>query len=136
MPGNNLQLFSAVPHNGAVAPGTAANTAYDGTGTSALLFTAGSNGSRVERIQAIHLGSNAVGLLRLFWNNGGAVGTAANNSLIEELAMPLYTYASGVGPPGIFIRVPIGLPPNHKLYVTNVIALASGYQVTAFGGDY
>ncbi len=137
MAANISQIFSVVGNIGGVASGLGANTAMDGTGTTALVFTAGSNGSRIERVQAIHLGTNVAGLLRFFWNNGSTPATATNNSLIEELAMAANTLVqNAISVPGILLRVPIVLAPNQRLYAAVAVSVASGYQITAFGGSY
>ena len=58
---------------------TTANTAKDGTGTTQLIFTAGADGGRVERIRVRALGTNVATVLRIFINNGSAPTVAANN---------------------------------------------------------
>ena len=47
-------VFPQAPNSGGLVV-AAANTALDGTGTTVLLFTAGANGARVERVSLIHL---------------------------------------------------------------------------------
>ena len=61
-----------------------ANTAMDGTGTVVTIFTAGSDGGRVERIRTKAAGTNVATVLRVFINNGGDNATPANNVLIAE----------------------------------------------------
>lgn len=138
MAGNTSQLFSRVADIQWIASGLGANTATDGTGTTALVFTAdATNGGRIERVTAIHLGTNVAGLLRFFVNNGATAGTAANNTLIEELAMPANTVSqSAISTPQVLLRVPIILPPGYTLRVAVATAVAAGYQVTAYGGKY
>lgn len=138
MAGNTSQLFSRVADIQFVASGLGANTATDGTGTTALVFTAdATNGGRIERVTAIHLGTNVAGLLRFFVNNGATAATATNNTLIEELAMPANTVSqSAISTPQVLVRVPIILPPGYTLRVAVATAVASGYQVTAYGGKY
>ena len=139
MPGNSLQRFSDIPHIGAAFSGLGPNTAMDGTGTVVLVFTAGANGSRIERGQALHMGVNNAGMLRFFWNNGtGLPSVAANNSLIEELPMaanPTLSQAAA-SVPGILQRVPIILGPSERIYAAVTVTLAAGYQITLFGGNY
>ena len=138
MAGNTSQLFSRVADVQWIASGLGANTATDGTGTTVLIFTAdATNGGRIERVSAIHLGTNIAGLLRFYVNNGSSAATAANNSLIEELAMPANTVAqNAISVPQVMIRVPIILPPGYTLRASVATAVASGYQITAFGGKY
>lgn len=138
MAANTSQIFSKVADVQWIASGLGANTAMDGTGTTALVFTAdATNGGRIERVSAIHLGTNVAGLLRFFVNNGATAATAANNTLIEELAMPANTVSqSAISTPQVMVRVPIILPPGYTLRVAVATAVASGYQVTAYGGKY
>ncbi len=140
MAANTSQIFSKVADVQWVAlPASTANTTMDGTGgTLYLVFTAdATNGGRIERVNAMHLGTNVAGMIRFWVNNGSTVGTATNNTLIEELAMPANTVSqTAIAAPQVLIRVPIILPPGYKLYATPSTSVASGYQVTAFGGKY
>lgn len=138
MAANTSQIFSRVGDIQWIASGLGANTATDGTGTTALVFTAdATNGGRIERVTAIHLGTNIAGLLRFFVNNGSTAATAANNSLVEELAMPANTLVqNAISTPQVLVRVPIILPPGYTLRVAVATAVAAGYQITAYGGKY
>jgi hypothetical protein len=140
MAANTSQIFSRVADVQWVAlPASTANTTMDGTGgTLYAVFTAdATNGGRIERVNVMHLGTNVAGMVRFWVNNGSTVGTAANNTLIEELAMPANTVSqTAIAVPQVLIRVPIILPPGYKLYATPSTSVASGYQVTAFGGKY
>jgi len=138
MAANTSQIFSKVSDVQWVASGLGANTATDGTGTTVLIFTAdATNGGRIERVQAMHLGTNVAGMLRFFVNNGATAATAGNNTLIEELAMPANTVSqSAIATPQVLLRVPIILPPGYTLRAAVTTAVAAGYQITAFGGKY
>jgi len=131
MSGNTAQLFSRVGDIQWVASGLGPNIAMDGSGT-ALVFTADSaNGGRIERVSIIHLGSNAASLLRFFIGNGSTF------SLIEEVVMPTNTLSQGaISTPQFLLRVPIILAPSYTLKVAVAAVVASGYQITAFGGKY
>lgn len=135
---NTSQIFSRVADIQWVASGLGANTAMDGTGTVATVFTAdATNGGRVERVNIIHLGTNIASLLRFFVNNGSTTATAANNSLIEEMAMAANTVSqTAISVPAALLRVPIVLPPGYRLTVAVATAVAAGYQIAAFGGKY
>lgn len=138
MAANTSQIFSRVADIQWGSTNVAANTAMDGTGTVVTIFTAdATNGGRIERVSIEHLGTNVASLLRFFVNNGSTTATAANNSLIEEVAMAANTVSqTAISTPGYMVRVPIVLPPGYKLTVANAVLVASGYQVTAFGGKY
>lgn len=126
---------------------TTANTAKDGTGTVALIFTAdASNGGRVERIRAVPLGTNVASVLRIFINNGSDPTTAANNTLYAQVSLAATTNtevaalapvelpnALGV-PDGT--AFPIVLPPGYRLYATLGTSVSAGYAVSAHGGSY
>ena len=59
MPANTVPIFVRIPDIQWVAPAVAANTAKDGTGTTALMFTAdATNGSFVHKVRVRHLGTN------------------------------------------------------------------------------
>lgn len=144
MPANTIPIYPITPK---VSWGTvtAANTAKDGTGTVATAFTAGANGSRIDKIRIRALGTNVATVLRLFINNGSANTTAANNSLVFEKTIAATTLsevaeladydlmdASGS------VKVPPipFLPAGYKINVAIGTAVAAGLQVTVFGGDY
>jgi len=124
---------------------TTANTAHDGTGTVSTVFTAGTNGSVVDKIAVTSLGTNVATVLRFFINNGSDNTVAANNSLVFEKTIDattlsevaeLTTYdlltdkGSNQFPPIPF------LPAGYKINCTIGTTVAEGIQVTAFGGDY
>lgn len=54
----------------AVAQISTANTNRNGTGTIATVFTAGSNGSRIDDISIDATGTTTAGVVRLFINDG------------------------------------------------------------------
>lgn len=61
--------YASTPKNG-VAQLSAANTAIDGTGTIATVYTAGTSGSRIDDITITATGTVTAGMVRLFLNNG------------------------------------------------------------------
>lgn len=125
---------------------TTSNTAKDGTGTVATVFTAGSNGSRIDQIKVRALGTNVATVLRFFVNNGSANTTAANNSLVHEVTLPATTLSEVASLADIDVTiaknttetaVPIPyLPAGYKLNVTIGTTVAAGVQVTVHGADY
>lgn len=143
MPANTSQIFSKV---GSIAWGSlsAANTALDGTGTVVTLFTAdATNGSRVERLRFQALGTNVATVARIFINNGSTPTTAANNTLIAEVALPATTASNAalIGAVNLpndveLLALPVVLPPGYKILAVLGTAVAAGWRVTAFGGNY
>ena len=61
-----------------------ANIAKDGTGVTSLIFTAGADGARVERVRIKPVGTNVATVVRIFINNGSDPTVAANNVLYAE----------------------------------------------------
>lgn len=139
----------------------AANTATDGTGTLdaagtattttghlGTLFAAdATNGGRVERLRFMSEGTNVGTIARIFINNNSSNGTATNNTLIAEVVLPATTASNSAEinplvpidlpmPTGDNCAFPCVLPPNYKLMVCLGTAVASFWDVTAFGGAY
>jgi len=124
-------------NSGATAgPLLSANTAMDGTGFVTPVFTAGTNGSYLQRLVARPVGTNIASVLRVFLNNGSANSTQANNVLITEATLPAST-ANAAG-----ALVPVELPLNFAIpagYVINCTlgtAVAAGYFLTVLAGNY
>lgn len=74
----------------AVAQVSTANTNRDGTGTIATVFTAGSNGSRVDDIIIIATGTTTAGMVRLFLHDG------TNARLWQEVGITAITPSATV----------------------------------------
>jgi len=105
MAGNTQPIFSRVA-KAVWATLTAANTAKDGTGTVATVFTAdATNGSRVEKIVAKALGTNVASVLRVFLNNGLTNATPANNTMLADVSLPATTLSevAGIAPVEILL---------------------------------
>ncbi len=136
MPQNTAPIFPLTPR---VTWGTvsSANTATDGTGTVTTVFTAQVSGSRVDYLNCSATGSTVASVLRVFINNGGANSTAANNALFTEQPLPVTTAnnAAQIGPQ-ITIPINLSLPSGSRVNVALGTAVASGWHVTAVGGDY
>lgn len=117
---------------------TTANTAKDGTGTVVTIFTAGSNGSRVDKIQGMALGTNVATVLRLFINNGSDPTTATNNVLFREYTCAATTLSEVAALVQAFSEVftNLVLPAGYKINATIGTTIAAGIICSAFGGDY
>lgn len=142
----------------------AANTAMDGTGTldaagtattttshlGTLFVADATNGGRVERIRFMAEGTCVATVARIFVNNGSANTTAMNNMLVAEVTLPATTASNSAlvnasvielpTPPQItaldLTAFPIVLPPGYKLMACLGTAVASYWDVVAFGGAY
>lgn len=119
-----------------------ANTAKDGTGTVATVFTAGTNGARVDSIKVRALGTNVATVVRIFINNGGANSTPSNNILFHEVTAPVTTLSEVAAQTDIFLNFngtglpQLVLPSGYKLNVTIGTTVAAGLAITAIGGNY
>jgi hypothetical protein len=141
MPANTAPIFSAkgaIQWNPTIL--NTANTAKDGTGTVATVFTgnaAGNNaGNFVQKLVARPLGTNVATVLRLFINNGGVNTTAANNSLIAELTLPATTLSEIAAQPDFVLPLNFAVPAGYKLNATIGTTVAAGFSVTIIGGEY
>lgn len=120
-----------------------ANTAMDGTGTVATLFTAGADGARVDRIRAKAAGTNVATVLRIFINNGGATSTPANNILYAEKTIAATTAAAAAAlltnelpDTTDTTAFPIVLPAGYKITATIGTTVAAGLYLSAVGSSY
>jgi hypothetical protein len=124
-------IYPKKPNVG-VAVISAANTNRVVTGITGLtlLFTAGSDGSRLDSITAIATGATTQGALR-FWYY---IGTG-NAVMWEEDLVTAITPGAGVAP---FLKelLPVnwGIPAGSFIYVSTNNAEA--FSVIARGGDY
>lgn len=125
-------------------PLTTANTATDGSGALTLIFTAGVNGSIVDRIRVRALGANVATVLRLFIGNGGDTSVGANTTLYAEMTVALTTLSQVAAllttnefPNTLDTTAfPIVLPAGYILYCTIGTSVAAGLQITAVGSDF
>ena len=120
----------------------AANTGNVTGTTSYLVFTAGTNGSFVQKIRFRHVppsGNTAATVARVWINNGGEVTVASNSTLFDEITIASNTTFSQVASTP-FYEIPLNfaLPPNYRIYVTLGTSPTTGanIQATVIGGDY
>lgn len=136
MAANDKPIFPLVPRVSWAAI-TAANTATDGTGTVATVFTAGAEGARVDAIVCKSLGTNVATVLRLFLNNGSTNATPANNTLIAEVPLPATNGSNAnVISAELAVQINRSIDAGFRVYAVLGTAVAAGWQLTAFGGDY
>lgn len=135
MPANTSPIFPLTP-NLAWSKLTTANTAKDGTGAVATVFTAGANGARVDYLKARALGTNVATVLRVFVNNGSTNATDTNNALILEQTIAATTLSETAQLADNQVQLDLSLPAGYKINVTIGTAVAAGLQVTGVGGDY
>ena len=138
MPANTSPIFTGTPDvQWATAALTAANTAKDGTGTVATVFTAdAANGGYVHKLVARATGTNVATALRVFINNGAANTTASNNVLFTELTLAATTLSEVAGQPPYEVPLNLALPAGYKINCTIGTAVAAGYMLSVVGGKY
>lgn len=120
-----------------------ANTATNGTGTVATLFTAGADGARVDRIRSKAAGTNVATVLRIFINNGGDNATAGNNILYAEKTIAATTASAAAAlltnelpDTTDTTAFPIVLPAGYKILATIGTTVAAGLYLSAVGSSY
>lgn len=132
MPANTSPIFLLTPHIGAVSVSTA-NTARDGTGTIATVFTATANGSRINEIVIKATDNPADSTVVFFLHDGSSywvfdewdIGDAAAGSATVASYRESRRYQNLVLPNGWSLRASI------------TASLTGGSMiVTALGGDY
>lgn len=141
MPANTQPIFTGTPDvQWTTTPMIAANTTTDLTsGTIYLAFTAdATNGGYVQRIRFRTLGSNSAATVARIWiNNGGATGTAANNTLFDEITLPTTTVSQTAAQANYELPLNFALPSTDRIYITlGTAPNTAGWQATIIGGKY
>ena len=122
----------------AATPGVTANTTFDLTAGTIYgpVFTAGTNGSRLDFLRLRPLGTNVATVVRVWINNGSATGTAANNALFFERTVAATTVSQTAEQLDIVIPLNISLQTTYRIYLTFGTAVAAGFHASVVGGDY
>ena len=145
MPANTSPIFSVVgatdsvaTNNSGLVVGPTANTAQDGTGTLYKAFTAGSNGSYVQKIRFRPVGSPAATVCRVFISSSTTT-SATNTWLYDEITLPAVTVSQTAASSVFELPINVALDPNYLLYVTfgtTTGSAGTGYSVVTIAGDY
>lgn len=145
MPGNTAPIFSKagiISMRTSSALGVASNrtTTVDGTNatTDKLLYTAGSEGSFLQRIRFKSLGTNAVAVARIYINNGSDQTVATNNLFYGELSLPATTASTTIAMVDMDFPLNFVLPGGYRIIVGVSAAadLATGWTAGVIGGTY
>ena len=138
MPANTTPVYTLTPNITVGQTIQTANTAKDGTGTVVLVYTAGSNGSKVESVVFRATGTNTATVARIFVNNGSTPTSAANNSLFGEITLAATTLSEVGALADYRYQFPdnFRLPASYRIYVTIGTTIAALYAVTGYGADY
>lgn len=134
---NQIPIFTKTPHVGWGATTVAtANTAKDGTGTQLAVFTAGANGSYLQRIRFRAAGTNIATSARVFINNGASAATPANNILWDEITLSATTLSEVAALATYELPMNFAVPAGYVINVAIGTTVAAGYYVSLVGGDY
>lgn len=116
---------------------TAAANDYTGAGANnSLVFTAGANGSFIQRLRFKAGGTNIATVARIFINNGSANTTATNNEFYGELSLPATTASATASTADFDYPLNFALPAGWKIYVGLGTTVAAGWVVTPIAGSY
>ena len=145
MPANTSPIYSIVgavdsvaTNNSGLIVGPTANTAQDGTGTLYKAFTAGANGSYIQKIRFRPVGSPAATVCRVFISSSTTTN-ATNTWLYDEITLPATTLSQTAATSVFELPINVALDPNYLLYVTfgtSTGSAGTGYSVVTIAGDY
>lgn len=139
MPANTAPIFTLTPEVTWSINMTVANTGNLSGGTFYGIFTGATNGSYLQKIRFRHQSTNqnnVATVARVFINNGGATGTAANNTLWDEITIAANTASQTAASTNYELPLNFAIPPNYVIYCTIGTAVVAGIQATIVGGDY
>jgi hypothetical protein len=138
MAANTAPIFTLAPDvQWSTTTVSSSNATTDLTsGTSYLIFSASIDGGFIQRVRFRALGTNVATVGRLWINNGATTGSAANNTLIDEITLNSTTAAAAASLANQEIPVNFALPTGYRLFVTLGTTVAAGFDVTAIGGRY
>jgi len=145
MPANTSPIYSIVgatdstaSNNTGTVSGPTANTAQDGSGTLIKAFTAGTNGSYVQKIRFRPVLSPAATVCRVFISSSSTTSTTVT-WLYDEITLPAVTVSQTAASSVFELPLNIALDPSYLLYVTfatSTGAAGTGYSVVTIAGDY
>jgi hypothetical protein len=145
MPANTSPIYSIVgatdstaSNNSGTVSGPTANTALDGSGTLIKAFTAGANGSYIQKMRFRPVGSPAATVCRVFISSSSTT-SATNTWLYDEITLPAVTLSQTAASSVFELPLNIAVDPNYLLYVTfgtSTGSAGTGYSVVTIAGDY
>lgn len=145
MPANTSPIYSIVgavdsvaTNNAGLVVGPTANTAQDGSGTLYKAFTAGANGSYIQKIRFRPVGSPAATVCRVFISTSTTT-SATNTWLYDEITLPAISLSQTAATSVFELPINVALDPNYLLYVTfgtSTGSAGTGYSVVTIAGDY
>jgi hypothetical protein len=145
MPANTSPIYSIVGATDSVASnesglivGPTANTSQTGSGTLYKAFTAGANGSYVQKMRFRPVGSPAATVCRVFISDSSTTSTT-DTWLYDEITLPAVTVSQTAASSVFELPINVALDPNYLLYVTfgtSTGSAGTGYSVVTIAGDY
>jgi hypothetical protein len=145
MPANTSPIYSIVgavdsvaSNNTGLVVGPTANTALDGSGTLYKAFTAGANGSYVQKMRFRPVGSPAATVCRVFISDSTTT-SATDTWLYDEITLPAVTLSQTAATSVFELPMNFALDPNYLLYVTfgtSTGSAGTGYSIVTIAGDY
>ena len=145
MPANTSPIYSIVGATDSVASnesglvvGPTANTSQTGSGTMYKAFTAGANGSYVQKMRFRPVGSPAATVCRVFISDSSTTSTT-DTWLYDEITLPAVTVSQTAASSVFELPLNIALDPSYLLYVTfgtSTGSAGTGYSVVTIAGDY
>jgi hypothetical protein len=112
-----------------------ANTARDGTGTLATVFTAGAGGSRIDAIDLQATVTTTAGMIRLFIQDGTNARLVAEFPVLAQTpSATAVAWSRMLNTNTMTPLLPIILPTGYSLRASTNNAEA--FNVIAFGGDF
>ena len=143
MPANTDPIYTLTPevaNNGTTGMNqliTAAATDYTGIDAdTSLVFTAGADGSYIQRLRFKAGGTNVATVARIYINNGSAPTTASNNTFYGEVSLPATTAIATAATVDIDYPMGFASPGGFRIYVGLATAVAAGWVVTPIAGNY
>lgn len=126
--------YAAAPKCG-IGQVSTANTARDGTGTIATIFTAGASGSRIDAINLKAVGTTTAGMIRLFIHDG------TNARLLTELPVAATTpsatlpaWEAQLNTNSMSQILPLVLPTGYSLRAST--EKTETFNLITIGGDF
>lgn len=116
---------------------TAQSADYTGVSANASkVFTAGANGSFVQRIRFKAGGTNTASVARIYINNGTDHTTATNNQFYGEISLPGTTAIITAATVEIDYPLGFALPAGFQIWFGLATAVAAGWVASVIGGNY
>jgi hypothetical protein len=145
MPANTSPIYSIVGATDSVASnesglvvGPTANTSQTGSGTMYKAFTAGTNGSYVQKMRFRPVGSPAATVCRVFISSNNVTSTTAT-WLYDEITLPAVTVSQTAASSVFELPINVALDPSYYLFVTfgtSTGSAGTGYSIVTIAGDY